>query len=74
MLDERSCASRPERRNSFTCDIALPRGTHQPIILSNVSWHSFDLATFLIGHEHADAGEGAKLRSTPQGEPIVDTF
>ncbi|MDH6277787.1 putative transcriptional regulator of viral defense system [Aurantimicrobium minutum] len=55
-------------------DIALPRGTHQPIGLSNVSWHSFDPATFPIGREHADAGGGAKVAIYSAERSIVDTF
>ncbi|WP_197512566.1 hypothetical protein [Tessaracoccus coleopterorum] len=50
----------------FASDIALPRGTHQPVSLSNVSWHSFDPATFPIGREHADAGGGPESRFTLQ--------
>lgn len=58
----------------FTSDIALPRGTHQPIGLSNVSWHSFDPATFPIGREHADAGGGARVAIYSAERTIVDTF
>ena len=58
----------------FTSDIALPRGTHHPVGLSNVSWHSFDPATFLIGREHADAGGGVKVAIYSAEPSIVDTF
>ncbi|MGO1543143.1 MAG: type IV toxin-antitoxin system AbiEi family antitoxin domain-containing protein [Gulosibacter sp.] len=58
----------------FTSDIALPRGAHQPIGLSNVSWHSFDPVTFPIGREHADAGGGAKVAIYSAERSIVDTF
>lgn len=58
----------------FASDIALPRGTHQPTGLSNVSWHSFDPATFPIGREYADAGAGAKVAIYSAERSIVDTF
>lgn len=58
----------------FASDIALPRGTHQPTGLSNVSWHSFDPATFAIGREHADVGGGAKVAIYSAERSIVDTF
>lgn len=58
----------------FTSDIALPRGTHQPVGLSNVSWHSFDPTTFSIGREHADAGGGTMVAIYSAERTIVDTF
>lgn len=58
----------------FTSNIALPRGTHHPVGLSNVSWHSFDPATFLIGREHADAGGGVKVAIYSAERSIVDVF
>lgn len=58
----------------FTSDIALPRGTHHPVGLSNVSWHSFDPATFSIGRQHADAGGGARVAVYSAERSIVDTF
>lgn len=42
----------------FASDIALPRGTRHPAGLANVSWHSFDPATFQIGREQVEVGEG----------------
>jgi len=58
----------------FASNIALPRGTHKPIGLSNVSWHSFDPATFSIGREPADAGGGAVVAIYSAERSIVDTF
>lgn len=58
----------------FAADIALPRGTHQPIGLSDVSWHSFDPVTFPIGREHADAGEGVTVAIYSAERTIVDAF
>lgn len=58
----------------FASDIALPRGTHRPVGLSNVSWHSFDPATFSIGREQANAGGGAKVAIYSAERSIVDSF
>lgn len=58
----------------FASDIALPRGTHRPVGLSNVSWRSFDPATFSIGREHTDAGGGAKVAIYSAERSIVDSF
>lgn len=58
---------------TFASDIALPRGTHRPVGLSDVSWHSFDTTTFLIGREYTDAG-GAKVAIYSAERSIVDSF
>lgn len=58
----------------FASDIALPRGTHHPAGLTNVSWHSFDPKTFQIGCEHIDAGEGIKVAIYSAERTIVDCF
>lgn len=58
----------------FASDIALPRGTHQPAGLANVSWHSFDPKTFQIGREHVDAGEGVMVAIYSAERTVVDCF
>lgn len=58
----------------FTSNIALPRGTHQPAGLTNVSWHSFDPKTFQIGRENVDVGEGVKVAIYSAERTIVDCF
>lgn len=58
----------------FASDIALPRGTHRPVGLSDVSWRSFDPATFSIGREYTDAGGGAKVAIYSAERSIVDSF
>lgn len=58
----------------FASDIALPRGSHQPAGLRNVSWHSFDPNTFQIGREHIEAGEGFKVAIYSAERTIVDCF
>ena len=58
----------------FASDIALPRGAHQPLGLSNVNWHSFNPATFAIGREYVDAGAGATVAIYSAERSIVDAF
>lgn len=58
----------------FTSNIALPRGTHQPAGLTNVSWHSFDPKTFQIGRENVDVVEGVKVAIYSADRTIVDFF
>jgi predicted transcriptional regulator of viral defense system len=58
----------------FASDIALLRGTHQPVGLTNVSWHSFDPKTFQIGRQRVDAGEGLKVAIYSAERTIVDCF
>ncbi|MFK0004300.1 type IV toxin-antitoxin system AbiEi family antitoxin domain-containing protein [Paenarthrobacter sp. NPDC090522] len=58
----------------FASDIALPRGTHHPTGLANVTWHSFDPRTFEIGRECADAGQGAKVAIYSAERTLVDCF
>jgi predicted transcriptional regulator of viral defense system len=58
----------------FTSDIALPRGSHQPAGLTNVSWHSFDPKTFQIGRERIEVGKGFKVAIYSAERTIVDCF
>lgn len=58
----------------FASDIALPRGTRHPTGLENVSWHSFDPATFQIGREQVDVGEGFTAAVYSAERTIVDSF
>ncbi|MFT3945176.1 MAG: hypothetical protein QM705_15320 [Ancrocorticia sp.] len=58
----------------FASDIALPRGTRHPAGLENVSWHSFDPATFQIGREQVDVGEGFTAAVYSAERTIVDSF
>ena len=58
----------------FGSDIALPRGTHHPAGLANVSWHSFDPRTFQIGREHVEVGEGATVAIYSAERSIIDCF
>ncbi len=58
----------------FASDIALPRGTHHPAGLANVSWHSFDPRTFQVGREHIEVGEGATVAIYSPERTIVDCF
>ena len=58
----------------LTSDIALPRGTHRPVGLSHVGWHSFDPVTFSIGRQFADAGGGVNVAIYSPERSIVDCF
>ncbi|QIM16448.1 hypothetical protein G7067_08485 [Leucobacter insecticola] len=58
----------------FESDIALPRGTHHPVGLAHVAWHSFDPTTFHIGRDHVDAGNGLRLAIYSAERTIVDCF
>ena len=58
----------------FASDIALPRGSHQPVGSTNVSWHSFDPKTFQVGRECVDVGEGVKVSIYSAERTIVDCF
>jgi predicted transcriptional regulator of viral defense system len=58
----------------FGSDIALPRGTRQPAGIMNVSWHSFDRATFQIGREQVQAGSGSAVAIYSAERTIVDCF
>ncbi|MBG0740526.1 type IV toxin-antitoxin system AbiEi family antitoxin domain-containing protein [Paeniglutamicibacter antarcticus] len=58
----------------FESDIALPRGTHHPVGLAHVAWHSFDPTTFHVGRDHIDAGNGLTLAAYSAERTIVDCF
>ena len=58
----------------FVSDIALPRGTHHPEGLANVTWRSFDPRTFEIGREYVDAGGGTVVAIYSAERTIVDCF
>ncbi|MGO1920127.1 MAG: type IV toxin-antitoxin system AbiEi family antitoxin domain-containing protein [Microbacterium sp.] len=58
----------------FASDIALPRGTHHPTGLVNVTWRSFDPRTFAIGREYVDAGGGTAVAIYSTERTIVDCF
>lgn len=58
----------------FESDIALPRGTHHPVGLTHIAWHSFDPTTFYIGRDDVDAGNGFTLAIYSAERTIVDCF
>lgn len=58
----------------FATDIALPRGTRHPAGFAHASWHSFDAATFDIGRERIDAGEGIRVAIYSAERTIIDAF
>lgn len=58
----------------FDSEIALPRGTHHPTRLSNVTWHSFDPRTFEVGRDYVEAGDGIRVAIYSAERTIVDSF
>ncbi|NYJ18545.1 type IV toxin-antitoxin system AbiEi family antitoxin domain-containing protein [Glaciibacter psychrotolerans] len=58
----------------FGTDVALPRGTRHPARFAHVSWHSFDPATFLVGREVLEIGEGLEAAIYSAERTIVDCF
>ena len=58
----------------FGTDIALPRGTRHPAGFTHVTWHSFDLATFLLGRELFQIGDGTTVAIYSAERSIVDCF
>jgi predicted transcriptional regulator of viral defense system len=58
----------------FATDIALPRGTRHPSGFAHASWHSFDAATFDIGREQIDAGEGTRVAIYSAERTVIDAF
>lgn len=58
----------------FASDIALPRGAHHPLGIPNVSWHSFDSATYPIGREPIEIEGGTRVAIYSAERSIVDCF
>jgi predicted transcriptional regulator of viral defense system len=55
-------------------DIAIPRGTWQPVVSAPVHWHKFDPATFEVGriNVHLDATYAIGVYDAPRS--IIDAF
>lgn len=58
----------------FGSHIALPRGTRHPAGFTDVTWHSFDAATFHAGREHVLIGANLSLAVYSAERSIVDCF
>lgn len=58
----------------FGSDIALPRGVRPPAGFKNVNWRSFDPATFPIGREQVEVGEGITIAIYSSERTIIDAF
>ncbi len=56
-------------------DIAIPRGARKPVTDSAIRWHSFDQATFSLGHERTlIPGSELSIGIYSPERTIVDTF
>lgn len=58
----------------FATDIAFPRGTRHPAGFEHAVWRSFDTATFDIGREPMDIGDGLRAWIYSPERTIVDAF
>lgn len=58
----------------FTTDVALPRGVRHPAGFAHVTWHSFDVVTFDVGHTEMDSESEMKLWVYSAERTIVDSF
>ena len=55
-------------------DIAVPRGSWRPAVQPPVRWHHFDVATFDLGRDTIDIGDGRVIGVYGPERSIVDAF
>jgi predicted transcriptional regulator of viral defense system len=55
-----------------TIDVALPRGTHRPILSAPVTWHLFDRDTFEIGRTTMPLDERTSIGLYDAKRSIID--
>jgi predicted transcriptional regulator of viral defense system len=55
-------------------DIAIPRGTWQPVVSAPVHWHEFDPATFEVGRVTVQLDETYALGLYDAPRTIIDAF
>jgi hypothetical protein len=55
-----------------TIDVALPRGTHHPVVPAPVTWHSFDSGTFEIGRTRVPLDDTTSIGLYDEQRSIVD--
>jgi predicted transcriptional regulator of viral defense system len=61
--------------NPTAVDVALPDGSHRPVVVSPVAWHRFDPETFYVGRETLPvAGTGRHIGIYNAERCIVDAF
>lgn len=58
----------------FASDIALPRGVRHPAGFEDVTWHSFETATFSVGRQPLSAEGGLEVSVYSPERTIVDCF
>jgi predicted transcriptional regulator of viral defense system len=55
-------------------DIAIPRGTWQPVVSASVHWHRFDPATFDVGRIEIKLDDSYTLGMYDAPRSIIDAF
>lgn len=56
-------------------DVAIPRGARIPASTTSIAWHSFDRATFDLGHDEVEIpGTDSTIRLYSPERSIVDAF
>ena len=53
-------------------DVAVPRGTHRPVVSAPVTWHLFDPATFDIGRDETHVDEHTTIGLYEPRRCIID--
>lgn len=55
-------------------DVAVPRGERARAVTAPVAWHRFATATFDVGREEVDAGDGMRIGLYTPERCLVDMF
>ena len=55
-------------------DLALPAGTRPPTLASHIRWHRFAAATFQIGREPLDLGDGLEIGIYSAQRCVIDAI
>jgi predicted transcriptional regulator of viral defense system len=61
-------------QNPVYIDIAIPVGSHRPVVGAPVKWHMFDAQTFAIGRNPLPVGAGRNIAIYSPERCIVDAF
>lgn len=60
--------------NPMAIDVAIPVGSHRPVVLPPVKWHRFAADTFAIGRNSLPIHDGRKIGIYSAERSIVDAF
>ena len=61
-------------QNPPVIDVAIPVGTHRPVVGAPVKWHMFDAQTFALGRNLLPVGAGRNIGIYSSERCIVDAF